>query len=139
MAILSDQIMETNANIQFKPLPVIEANKTQMVQLLQNLLSNSLKYRKEGVAPVVKISATMEKEGFIKISLEDNGLGVKDEYADLIFQPFERLSPQIEGTGMGLAICKKVVVSHGGEITVKSLPDGGGSVFNIKLPERHSK
>ena len=139
MAILSDQIMETNANIQFKPLPVIEANRTQMVQLLQNLISNSLKYGKKGVAPVVKISATMEEEGFVKISLEDNGIGIQDEYADLVFQPFERLSPQIEGTGMGLAICKKVVVSHGGKITVKSLPDSGGSVFNIKLPERHSK
>jgi signal transduction histidine kinase len=81
----------------------------------------------------------MAEEGFIKISLEDNGMGIKDEYADLVFQPFERLNLQIEGTGMGLAICKKVVVSHGGEITVKSLPNEGGSVFNIKLPERHSK
>ena len=139
LAVLSDQIMETSGKVEFEPLPVIEANKTQMVQLLQNLISNSLKYRKENVSPVVKITSSMEEEGFIKISLEDNGIGIKDEYADLVFQPFERLNPQIEGTGMGLAICKKVVVSHGGGITVKSLPDGGGSVFNIKLPERHSK
>ena len=139
LAVLSDQIMETSGKVEFEPLPVIEANKTQMVQLLQNLISNSLKYRKENVSPVVKITSSMEEEGFIKISLEDNGIGIKDEYADLVFQPFERLNPQIEGTGMGLAICKKVVVSHGGGITVKSLPDGGGSMFNIKLPERHSK
>ena len=139
LAVLSDQIMETSGKVEFEPLPVIEANKTQMVQLLQNLISNSLKYRKENVSPVVKITSSMEEEGFIKISLEDNGIGIKEEYADLVFQPFERLNPQIEGTGMGLAICKKVVVSHGGGITVKSLPDGGGSVFNIKLPERHSK
>jgi len=139
MAVLSDQIVEAGGEVQCESLPIIEANKTQMVQLLQNLVSNSLKYRRENIPPVVKISSTVEDEGFMKICLKDNGLGIKDEYTDLVFQPFERLNPQIEGTGMGLAICKKVVVSHGGEITVKSLPDEGGSVFNIRLPERHSK
>ncbi len=138
LAILSDQIMETGAKVQFEPLAVIEANKTQMVQLLQNLISNSLKYKKENTPPVLKISSTLA-DGFIMISLQDNGVGIGEEYEDLVFQPFERLNPQIEGTGMGLAICKKVVVSHGGEITVKSLPDKTGSVFNIKLPERHSQ
>ncbi len=87
---------------------------------------------------MLKISSTLA-DGFIMISLQDNGVGIGEEYEDLVFQPFERLNPQIEGTGMGLAICKKVVVSHGGEITVKSLPDKTGSVFNIKLPERHSQ
>ena len=139
MANLSFEVMETKGKIQFEPFPIIEANKIQMVQLFQNLISNSLKYRKENVPPVVKISSTREEEGFIKISVEDNGIGIKNEYADLVFQPFEWLNPQIEGTGMGLAICKKVVVSHGGKITVKSLPDGEGSVFYIKLPERHGK
>jgi len=139
MAILSDQIVETSANVQFEPLPIIEANRTQMVQLLQNLIANSLKYKKKEVSPVVKISSPLAEEGFIRISLEDNGMGIEDQYADLVFQPFERLHPQVEGTGMGLAICKKVVVSHGGEITVEGLPNGGGSVFNIKLPERHSE
>ena len=85
LAVLSDQIMETSGKVEFEPLPVIEANKTQMVQLLQNLISNSLKYRKENVSPVVKITSSMEEEGFIKISLEDNGIGIKDEYADLVF------------------------------------------------------
>jgi signal transduction histidine kinase len=139
LATLSDQIMETGARVQFNPLPVIEANKTQMVQLLQNLIVNSIKYRKENVSPVVKISSTMEQEGFVNIFLEDNGVGISDEHADLVFQPFERLDPGIEGTGIGLAICKKVAVSHGGGITVKSLPDGAGSVFTIKLQERHNQ
>ncbi len=139
MTVLSDQIMAVNGEVDCESLPIIEANKTQMVQLLQNLISNSLKYRKEDIPPAVKISSTEEDEGFITISLKDNGMGIKDEYADLVFQPFERLNPQIEGTGMGLAICKKVVVSHGGEIAVKSLPGDGGSLFNIKLPERHGK
>lgn len=137
--LLSDQIMETGGEVQCEPLPSIEANKTQMVQLLQNLIANSLKYRKENIPPVVEISSSIEDEGFIKIYLKDNGVGIKEEYSDLVFQPFERLNPQIEGTGMGLAICKKVVVSHGGEIAVTSLPNDGGSVFNIKLPERHGK
>ncbi len=139
MAILADQIMYTRARINFEPLPVIEANKTQMVQLLQNLISNALKYGKKNLPPVVKISSTEEEEGFVTIFLEDNGLGIEDQYVDLVFQPFERLNPQIEGTGMGLAICKKVVVSHGGEITVKSLPERAGSIFKIKLRERHSQ
>jgi signal transduction histidine kinase len=139
LANLSFEIMNTNGKVQSIPLPVIEANKTQMVQLFQNLISNSLKYRKEDVLPVIKISSTICGEGSIEIALEDNGRGIEDEYANLVFQPFERLYPEIEGTGMGLAICKKVVVSHGGEITVKSPPDGRGSVFDIKLPQRHSK
>lgn len=139
MTVLSDQIMAVNGEVECGSLPIIEANKTQMVQLLQNLISNSLKYRKENIPPAVKISSTVGDEGFITICLKDNGMGIKDEYADLVFQPFERLDPQIEGTGMGLAICKKVVVSHGGEIAVKSIPGEGGSMFNIKLPERHGK
>lgn len=138
-AVLSDQIMAVNGEVESESLPIIEANKTQMVQLLQNLVSNSLKYRKENISPAIKISSTAGGDGFITICLKDNGMGIKDEYADLVFQPFERLNPQIEGTGMGLAICKKVVVSHGGDIAVTSLPDDGGSVFNIKLPERHGK
>ena len=137
--VLSDQILAANGEVDFETLPIIEANKTQMVQLLQNLISNSLKYRKENIPPEIKITSTAGDDGFITISLKDNGLGIKDEYSELVFQPFERLNSQIEGTGMGLAICKKVVVSHGGDITVKSLPDDGGSLFNIKLPERHGK
>ena len=139
LAILSDQVLETKAEVQFEPLPVIEANKTQMVQLLQNLISNSLKYKKKDVAPVVHISSAVEEGEFVAISLKDNGVGIRDKHADLVFKPFERLSPEIEGTGMGLAICKKVVVSHGGEITVKSLPGEGGSVFKVKLPERRGR
>ena len=139
MTLLSDQILAANGDIDFESLPVIEANKTQMVQLLQNLISNSLKYRKENIPPAVKITSVAEDDGFITISLKDNGRGIKDEYSELVFQPFERLDSQIEGTGMGLAICKKVVVSHGGDITVESLPDDDGSLFQIKLPERHGK
>ena len=139
VAELADHIRVTGGEVHCEPLPIIEANRVQMRQLLQNLVSNSLKYRRENIPPVIRVSSTVEEEGFIKICLKDNGVGIKDEYADLVFQPFERLHPQIEGTGMGLAICKKVVVSHGGEITVKNLPDGKGSEFNIKLPERHGK
>jgi light-regulated signal transduction histidine kinase (bacteriophytochrome) len=101
LATLSDQIMETGAKIQFAPLPVIEANKTQMVQLLQNLISNSLKYTRANIPPVVKILSSKEDDGFIKVCLKDNGMGIKDEYTDLVFQPFERLYPEIEGAGIG--------------------------------------
>jgi signal transduction histidine kinase len=145
LANLSFEIMETKGEVLSEALPIIEANKTQMVQLFQNLISNSLKYRRDNVSPVIKVLLILEdgeftnSEGFVNIALKDNGMGIDDEYSSLVFQPFERLNPQIEGTGMGLAICKKVVVSHGGDITVKNRPDEDGSVFNITLPERHSK
>ncbi|MBC8285094.1 MAG: HAMP domain-containing protein [Nitrospinae bacterium] len=133
---LSEQIKETGGQIDLEDFPVIEANRTQMTQLFQNLISNSLKYKNPSKAPVIKISSKFYGDGFVEIVFEDNGAGFNEKYAHLIFQPFERLEPKIEGTGMGLAICKKVVVCHGGEISVTS-KILQGSTFTIKLPERH--
>ncbi len=115
-----------------------------MEQLFQNLLSNSLKYRSEG-KPIIKVTANHVKDPaskktstggqWVRILVEDNGIGFDEKYRDRIFQPFQRLHgrSQYEGTGMGLAICRKIVERHGGTITAESAP-GKGATFIITLP-----
>jgi two-component system sensor kinase FixL len=116
-------------------LPFIEADIAQMRQLFQNLFTNALKYHQTGVSPVIKISGSSNIDGFIKISVEDNGIGFDEKYMNKIFKPFERLhtKDRYEGTGMGLAICQKIVNQHGGKIVVKSKPSQG-TTFIVSLP-----
>ncbi|MBT5551465.1 MAG: response regulator [Nitrospina sp.] len=136
------QIKNSNAAIEVGELPTLELNPTQISTVLQNLLSNALKYRREGVPPVISLTSSYddtEKTWNIKIS--DNGIGIGKEYFGRIFKLFERLhgKDSFEGTGVGLAICQKIVINHGGKILVESQPDEGSS-FIIKLPDRaHSQ
>lgn len=118
----------------------IEADPTQMRQLFQNLLTNAIKFRKEKEDPVLKIDAAIvtvpgqPENKFVQIHFEDNGIGFDEKYADRIFTIFQRLDGQkYPGSGIGLAICMKIVHHHGGIITVKSTP-GKGSRFSITLP-----
>jgi signal transduction histidine kinase len=143
---LAARIEETGARVEVGELPVIESSPLQMRQLFQNLLSNSLKYRSEE-KPVIRVSANQvddpagEKndpgERWVKIFVKDNGIGFDEKYLDRIFLPFQRLHgrSQYEGTGMGLAICRKTVERHGGTITAKSAP-GKGTTFIVTLPVR---
>jgi signal transduction histidine kinase len=122
----------------------IEADVSQMRQLFQNLISNALKFQ-ESHEPKIRIYSRMvrelpaeggELEDFCRIYVEDNGIGFDEKYLDLIFAPFKRLhvrTSRYEGTGMGLAICRKIVESHGGSITARSTP-GEGSTFIVTLP-----
>jgi PAS domain S-box-containing protein len=130
---LEVQIEETGATIKLGALPTMEANPHLIRLLFQNLLSNAIKYRNEE-KPVLRISSREQDEN-LQITVEDNGIGFEEKYADLIFKPFKRLHGrnEYEGTGMGLAICKKIVERHGGKITAKSTP-GKGSTFIIHLP-----
>jgi two-component system, NtrC family, sensor kinase len=130
---LEFQIQDTGATIQIGNLPSLEADPHLIHLLFQNLLSNALKYRNAD-KPVIKISS-MEVEGSLQITVKDNGIGFEEKYADQIFKPFKRLHKrnEYEGTGMGLAICKKIVERHGGTITAKSTPKKG-STFIIDLP-----
>jgi light-regulated signal transduction histidine kinase (bacteriophytochrome) len=116
-----------------KSAPVF-ADETQMRQLFQNILSNSLKFHKPGVSPILKISS-MVRDGFLQIEIRDNGIGFEMKYLDRIFTIFQRLHgrTEYEGTGVGLAICRKIVERHGGSITAES-ELGRGSLFIIKLP-----
>jgi light-regulated signal transduction histidine kinase (bacteriophytochrome) len=129
-------IEETKASIEIGKLPDISADSSQMRQLFQNLISNALKYRADQ-EPVIQIyDASSGLKPFYEIHVKDNGIGFEEAYVDKIFQPFQRLhgkSDQYPGTGIGLAICRRIVENHGGSIAAKSQP-GKGSTFIVTLP-----
>ncbi len=126
---------ESGATITHDPLPTVACDPTQIGQVLQNLMTNSLKFRGEE-PPVVHVGA-VRGEGRWTFSVRDNGMGIEPTYFDLIFVIFQRLESRAEypGTGMGLAICKRIIERHGGEIWVESAP-GEGSTFFFTLPDR---
>jgi signal transduction histidine kinase len=111
-----------------------------MRQLLQNLLGNALKFRRKDVAPIVKLHASMVSGGLCRITVTDNGIGFKPEHGEKIFRMFERLHPraQYEGSGMGLAICRKIVERHGGGIAATSTA-GQGTTFTVILPVKQAE
>ena len=121
-------------------LPTLEADATQMRQLIQNLISNALKYHRKDVTPVVDITSRPLRDGFWEIMVKDNGIGIEDHQINLVFHPFERAgnSALFEGVGMGLAICKKIVDRHGGSIHVVS-QIGKGTSFIVLLPEKNKE
>jgi signal transduction histidine kinase len=129
---------QKKASIYFDHLPIVQGYERQLQQAFQNLLSNAIKYGKKDVAPVIKIrSGKLKEDGklFHFIDVIDNGIGFNPEYSDKIFQMFARLHDKnsYEGTGIGLAIVKKIVENHDGKISVESKPDIGSS-FKILLP-----
>jgi len=151
-SILTDlelSIQESGAEIIIGDMPVVMGDSMQLGQLFQNLISNALKFRKKDVAPVIRIDSQMVSDRdifssassvrvpqyYYKIDVKDNGIGFDQKYADRIFQLFQRLHGRSEysGTGIGLAICEKVAVNHGGSISVISQPDQG-STFSVFLP-----
>jgi signal transduction histidine kinase len=139
---LSARIIETQGQIDVGELPVIEAIPTQMRQLFQNLISNALKYHRPGVAPAIQVRDTLRGAGgdgeMCAVEVSDNGIGFDEQFLTKIFTPFQRLhgKGEYEGTGIGLAICRKIVERHGGTITARSTT-GNGSTFFIALPLRH--
>jgi PAS domain S-box-containing protein len=136
---LEYQIDRTEGSVELGQLPSIEADTTQMHQLLQNLINNALKFHFDGRPP--KVQVTAEKLGTTcQIQIKDNGIGFDEQYLDRIFKPFQRLHSreEYEGSGMGLAICRRIVERHCGEITAKSVL-GEGSTFIVTLPIQQNK
>ena len=131
---LSAQIEAVKARISVGPLPEIHGNRNLMIQLFQNLVENALKYRKGSVSPVVKVHAGSSGR-FNLITVSDNGIGIEKEYKDKVFKIFQRLhsDAQYPGTGIGLAICQRIVEFHGGTIELDE-DYAEGSRFIIKLP-----
>ncbi len=129
------RIAQTKAAVIFEGLPTLEADPLLIKQLFQNLIGNSLKYHKEGTPPRITISSQVKTNNFLEIKLTDNGIGFKEKFKERVFKPFERLHGQskYEGTGMGLAICKKIVDVHHGKIDIESEP-GVGTTVTIALP-----
>jgi PAS domain S-box-containing protein len=130
---LSALISQTNTVIEINELPIINGYPTVLRLLFQNLLTNAIKFTEKGVDPIIKINAIKKKE-FWEFSIKDNGIGIKKEYQNKIFAIFQRLhlKEEYEGTGIGLAHCKKIVSLHGGEIWVKSTY-GKGSTFYFTI------
>ena len=130
---LKMSIEENNANITHDPLPIITADYSQIIQLLQNLIGNSIKYRSDKI-PEIHISA-QEKDNDWIFSVEDNGIGIDPQYSDQVFQIFKRLhtNEEYKGTGIGLAITKRIIERHSGRIWVES-ELGKGSKFYFTIP-----
>jgi PAS domain S-box-containing protein len=135
---LRKAVKASSALITHDPLPAVMADEMQLMQLFQNLVGNAIKYQKPGV-PTVHISATRSGSKW-DFSVKDNGLGIEPQYFEKIFGMFQRLHKREEfaGTGIGLAICRKIVERHGGAITVESQP-GQGSTFHFVLAERQRR
>jgi signal transduction histidine kinase len=139
---LSEMVAQKDAQIIADPLPNIEADPTQMRQLFQNLLSNAMKFTAEDARPVIHVGAETftkqfdsESRSWWRIMLEDNGIGFDQRFAERIFTPFQRLHGRgkYSGSGIGLAVCRRVVERHGGSIRVVSRP-GLGTKFTVELP-----
>ncbi|HET9995068.1 MAG TPA: PAS domain S-box protein [Candidatus Acidoferrum sp.] len=130
---LRGAIEDSSALVTHDPLPVVQADETQLIQLFQNLVGNGIKYQNKGI-PKVHISAAKNGGQRWIFSVKDNGLGIDSQYFEKIFGMFQRLHKREEfaGTGIGLAICKKIVERHGGSISVESKP-GQGSTFRFAL------
>jgi PAS domain S-box-containing protein len=130
---LASAIEESRAQVTHDPLPAVLADETQLIQLFQNLVGNAIKYQSPGV-PRVHVSAARNGAKKWVFSVKDNGLGIDPQYFEKIFGMFQRLHKREEfaGTGIGLAICKKIVERHGGSISVESQP-GQGSTFSFAL------
>lgn len=136
--VLSDlevRIAQSHAEVTVEPLPTLQADPTQMHQLFQNLVGNAVKFTPHGQPPRVHISTEAAEPGYVRLIVQDEGIGFEPRYLDRIFQVFQRLHgrTEYEGTGIGLAICKKIVDRHGGNITAQS-EAGQGATFVVDLP-----
>lgn len=132
---LTTEIYQNKAYVTYDPLPEIIGTESQFVQLFQNLIGNAIKYRGED-SPRIHLSAVLQDNHYL-FSIQDNGIGIDEQYFDHIFQIFKRLHTQdYPGTGIGLATCRKIVERHGGSIWLKSQV-GQGSTFYFTVPTEH--
>ena len=143
---LETRIAETGAKVDVGELPLVEADPMQMRQLFQNLIGNALKFGRPDVPPRVAVFAAYSDgseappdaapaDPHCRVMVEDNGIGFDEKHRERIFVPFQRLHgrTEYEGTGMGLAICRRIVERHGGDITATGVP-GQGTVFTVSFP-----
>ncbi|MGZ4824557.1 MAG: sensor histidine kinase [Terriglobales bacterium] len=132
---LSAGLQAAGAQVEAGELPTIRASRGQMYRLFHNLLSNALSYRSPERTPRIQVGSRSRQDGHVELFVSDNGIGFEEQYADLIFRPFQRLHVRenVKGTGIGLAICRKIAVQHRGTIQATSCP-GQGSTFTIILP-----
>ncbi len=148
--VLEDQrrcIDDCGGCVTVDPLPTVDADPVQMHQLFANLLGNTLKFRRPEAAPAIRVRCESPADGqpgagggMCRITFEDNGIGFDDQYAERIFEMFQRLNdrPQYEGSGIGLAICRRIVERHGGRIVARGQVNRGAT-FIMTLPLSQTK
>lgn len=136
---LEVRIEESGAQIKIEETAVVQADSAQMYQLFQNLIGNAFKFHKEGEAPHVRIYGQPVEGGLFEICVEDQGIGFEEAQFERILKPFKRLHGRSEytGTGIGMAICKKILDRHNGRITARSSP-GQGTTFIVRLPMKQA-
>jgi PAS domain S-box-containing protein len=147
---LEVRIEQGKAKVEVGALPIIDADPLQMRQLLQNLIGNALKFQPPNAQPIVRINAQVQKRSFAsgetdsvdeicELTIEDNGIGFEEKYTEKIFAVFQRLHgrTEYEGTGVGLAVCRRITDRHGGTITAKSKL-AEGATFTVALPVKHA-
>ena len=138
LANLRTSIETTRATITHDALPMMTVDAARMSQVFQNFVGNAIKYRKPDECPRIHVSARRERTECWVFSVQDNGMGFDNAYSDQIFRMFKRLhGSEIAGTGIGLAICKKIVESHGGKIWAASTPGVGSTVFFMLSDHRN--
>jgi light-regulated signal transduction histidine kinase (bacteriophytochrome) len=139
LATLSDRIDDAGARIErVTPLPTIAGDQSLLTSLFENLVGNAVKYRREDVPPVVRIAAEHDAENSVwTFTVSDNGIGIDPQYAERIFAVFQRLHlrDRYGGTGIGLALCRKIVEFHGGRIWLDPVESLTGANFTFTLPE----
>jgi PAS domain S-box-containing protein len=135
LANLATAIDEVGAEIVVDALPTLVCDPSQIAQVFQNLVGNAVKFHRPGQTPVIRIGASRANQAWT-LSIADNGIGIDPKYFDRIFQMFQRLHARAEypGTGIGLALCRKIVERHGGRIRVESSP-GEGTTFSFSIPD----
>lgn len=135
---LREPLSAAGADISVGSLPVVAGSRARLMQLMQNLVSNAVKYRAAGVQPKIAIDA-QDAGAFWRIRVADNGIGIPEQYRAQVFQPFKRLHSQDEypGSGMGLAICRKIVESHSGEMNIDDNTPSG-TIFSFTIPKQSS-
>lgn len=133
---LQESIQNTQAQVEVGDMPTIEADETQIRQLIYNLLANALLFHHPEQVPIIQLTSTQLNNDMVELTIQDNGIGFAEEQSERIFKPFERLhgvSSPYPGNGIGLAICQKVVERHKGSISAKGIP-GKGATFTVQLP-----
>jgi len=135
---LARRISASEAEIQVGPLPDVHGDEARLYQVFLNLISNALKFQRQGTRPVIRIRSTPERDHLFRIEVEDNGIGIPKEFSDSVFGAFKRLHSQDKyaGSGLGLKIAHEVVAQHGGRLWVESEPDRGSRFyFTLRAPD----
>jgi light-regulated signal transduction histidine kinase (bacteriophytochrome) len=137
VANVSESIDEAGATVEVGPMPSVLGERTLLIALFQNLISNAVKFRDPGRPPIIAITATGGAGRPFEFSVADNGIGIESQYHDRVFVVFQRLHTreQYEGTGIGLAICRKIVEHHGGRMWIADDHAGPGTTIAFTIPD----